>query len=149
MLSRARKYKLGLVLAHQQTGQLSKKLLDEIFGNVSTFIAFNVGHDDAGKLSREYAYEVGIGVEYVDPGEFLRLKTGEAIVKIARTVFPMETYLLPKTADPRRGEYIIERSRRNYGKNGKPGAPEAKVKRPDKILLPQKSPEDIDPKRVF
>jgi hypothetical protein len=44
MLSRARKYKLGLTLAHQQTGQLSKKLLDEIFGNVTSYIAFNLSH---------------------------------------------------------------------------------------------------------
>jgi type IV secretory pathway TraG/TraD family ATPase VirD4 len=42
MLSRSRKYKLGLILAHQQPGQLTKNILQEIFGNVTTIIAFSV-----------------------------------------------------------------------------------------------------------
>jgi Type IV secretion-system coupling protein DNA-binding domain len=36
MLSRARKYELCLILAHQQTGQIPKLLMREILGNVST-----------------------------------------------------------------------------------------------------------------
>ena len=39
MLSRARKYELCLILAHQQTGQIPKLLMREILGNVSTLIA--------------------------------------------------------------------------------------------------------------
>lgn len=41
ILSRARKYKLCLCIGHQQTGQIPQSLLKEIFGNVSTFIAFS------------------------------------------------------------------------------------------------------------
>lgn len=149
ILSRARKYKLGLVLAHQQTGQVSQKLIKEIFGNVTTFMTFNVSHDDAMKLSHEYTYEEGVSMQSVPSGEFLRLKTGEAIAKIGRTVLPLETYLLPNDPDHMRAQQIINRSRRNYGMNG---TPEAHVKRPKQILLPpktQKPPEDIDPQRVF
>ena len=95
ILSRARKYGLGLILAHQQTGQISEKLLKEIFGNVTTFISFSVSSDDARKLSKEYAFEVGQDVDFVPPGEFIRLQTGRALGKIGKTVFPLETYLLP------------------------------------------------------
>ena len=40
LLSRARKYRLGLILAHQQTGQIPLSLLKEIWGNVSTMVSF-------------------------------------------------------------------------------------------------------------
>jgi TraM recognition site of TraD and TraG len=151
ILSRARKYKLGLVLAHQQTGQISQKLLKEIFGNVTTFISFSVSHDDATKLSNEYAIDVGAQVEYLDPGEFIRLKTGEAIGKIGKTVFPLRTILLPTEPHPEKVNFIINRSRKNYS-NG--AAWEVNTKnptRPDRIQLPppQKSPRDIDPQKVF
>src|SRR6266446_1305437 len=153
LLSRARKYNLGLVIAHQQTGQISQKLLREIFGNVSTFISFSVSSEDARKLSQEYAYDVGANVEYVEPGEFIRLKTGQAFVKIGKTVFPLETYLLPTPPNPERVDEIIARSRRNYGQGGDRGTGwDVKVKRPPTIQLPppkKDNGDDIDPQRVF
>jgi len=42
ILSRARKYKMTLVLAHQQTKQIPDHLLHEILGNVATIISFTV-----------------------------------------------------------------------------------------------------------
>jgi type IV secretory pathway TraG/TraD family ATPase VirD4 len=59
ILSRARKYKLGLILAHQRTGQLTKNLLAEIFGNVTTFITFSVAYADAMRLSQQYIMNQG------------------------------------------------------------------------------------------
>lgn len=47
ILARARKYRLGLVLAHQQTSQLSSDMLHEIVGNVGTMVVFKVSHRDA------------------------------------------------------------------------------------------------------
>jgi hypothetical protein len=114
ILSRARKYGLGLALAHQQTGQISQRLLKEIFGNVTTFISFGVSSEDARKLSQEYAYDVGGEIAYVEPGEFVRLRTGEAIGKIGRTVFPLQTILLPTDPHPEKVQFIINRSRKNY-----------------------------------
>jgi hypothetical protein len=151
ILSRARKYKLGLVLAHQQTGQISQKLLKEIFGNVTTFISFSVSHEDAMKLSKEYAYDAGVEVQYIDPGEFIRLRTGEAIGKIGKTVFPLHTVLLPTEPHPEKVNSIINRSRKNYC-NGATWEENTKHQpRPDTIQLPppQKPPDDIDPQRVF
>ena len=124
-----------------------------IFGNVSTFISFNVSHDDATKLSREYAYEADQDIEYVEPGEFLRLKTGEAIAKIGRTVLPLETVLLPQTPDHRRAEHIINRSRKNY--SGQQNYWNVDIQQPNQKRLPPKAntqkpdDDDLDPTRVF
>jgi TraM recognition site of TraD and TraG len=154
ILSRARKYKLCLCIAHQQTGQIPQELLKEIFGNVSTLLAFNVSHDDAVKLAREYAYEAGGVMEYVEPGEFLRLRTGEAIAKIGRTVLPLETVLLPQNPDHLRAEHIINRSRKNY--SGRQNYWNVDIQRPDQKRLPPKAntqkpddDDDLDPTQVF
>jgi hypothetical protein len=108
-------------------------------------------HDDANKLSNEYAYEYGDTVEHTDPGDFLRLKTGQAIGKIGRTVFPLQTLLAPQDPDHRRAEYIIERSRKNYGRGGDEGSGRSADinPRPPKLPSPQKQQPDIKPERVF
>ena len=53
LLSRGRKYKLGLVLAHQYPAQLPTAVQDEILGNVSSIVAFGVGGKDAHIVRRE------------------------------------------------------------------------------------------------
>jgi hypothetical protein len=151
ILSRARKYKLCLCIAHQQTGQLPQNLLKDIFGNVSTFITFNVSSEDARKLAQEYSYEQGGQIDYVEPGEFLRLRTGEAIAKIGRTVLPLETVLLPQNPDHRRAQHIINRSRRNYSGND---SWNVDTRPPDNKQLPPKrdkqdDDDDLDPTQVF
>ncbi len=55
MLSEVRKYKLGLVLAHQFTGQLSEKVRQAVFGNVATRIILGVGSEDAERLKLDIA----------------------------------------------------------------------------------------------
>lgn len=59
ILSEARKYGLGLVIAHQYIGQLSKKgdttIKDAVFGNVGTMITFKVGSEDAEFLKKEFS----------------------------------------------------------------------------------------------
>lgn len=150
ILSRARKYKLGLILAHQQTGQLSPDLMRDILGNVSTLLTFNVSHDDAVKLSREYVKGQGAAMEYMPPGELLSLKTGEAWGKIGKSCFFLSTALAPQQPDFQRAMEVIQRSRKNYGAGG---VWEAEVKRPPKNppkQLPEKGTEEPpDPSEVF
>jgi len=55
ILSEARKYRLGLVLAHQYTSQLPEGIRDAIFGNVGTLLSFAVGPDDARFLASQFA----------------------------------------------------------------------------------------------
>lgn len=52
MLSELRKFKVGLVLAGQHCSQVSKAVLDSIFGNVGTMIIFRIGVQDAPLMSR-------------------------------------------------------------------------------------------------
>ncbi len=64
ILSEARKYRLGLVVAHQYLGQLHKSdaltksdvnLKDAIFGNVGTLLSYKVGPEDAEFLAKQFA----------------------------------------------------------------------------------------------
>jgi hypothetical protein len=55
MLSEARKYGLGLVLAHQHLSQIDADVSDAIFGNVGSLVAFRVGVKDAPRLQRMLA----------------------------------------------------------------------------------------------
>jgi hypothetical protein len=57
MLSELRKYRVGLVLAHQFAAQLEEEVKDAIFGNVGTLIAFRVGPDDARVLHKQFSPE--------------------------------------------------------------------------------------------
>ena len=54
ILAEARKYKLGLFLAHQYIDQLNEKIRSAIFGNVGTVISFRVGAADAEYLAKEF-----------------------------------------------------------------------------------------------
>ena len=51
ILSQARSYHLGLVLAHQTTAQISDSLLEEITGNCGTQMAGRISGKDASKLA--------------------------------------------------------------------------------------------------
>jgi len=55
MLAELRKYRVGLVLAHQYLGQLEPAVRDAVLGNVGTLISFRVGAQDAPLIARELA----------------------------------------------------------------------------------------------
>ncbi len=64
ILSEARKYRLGLVLAHQYLGQLHKSdsltksdlnLKDAIFGNVGSIMSYKIGPEDAEMMAKQFA----------------------------------------------------------------------------------------------
>jgi len=55
ILSEARKYKLGLTVAHQFIAQLDESIKDAVFGNVGSIAAFRVGPDDANVLEHQFA----------------------------------------------------------------------------------------------
>ena len=54
MLSELRKYRVGLILAHQHLSQLDPAIQDAVFGNVGTIVSFRVGAADAAYLAREF-----------------------------------------------------------------------------------------------
>lgn len=65
ILSEARKYELGLIMAHQYIGQLvgktaaydqaSTKMRDAVFGNVGSILSFKIGAEDAEYMAKEMA----------------------------------------------------------------------------------------------
>lgn len=55
ILSEARKYKLGLSVAHQFIAQLDQGIRDSVFGNVGSMAAFRVGNEDAQFLEKQFA----------------------------------------------------------------------------------------------
>lgn len=54
ILSQARKYKLGLIVAHQYVKQMTEIVHDAIFGNVGTMIAYRIGAEDADAFEKEF-----------------------------------------------------------------------------------------------
>src|SRR3989441_12284116 len=58
MLSEMRKYRLGLVLAHQYLSQVEEATRDAILGNVGTMISFRIGLTDALLLEKEFYPEL-------------------------------------------------------------------------------------------
>lgn len=54
ILAQSRKYKLGLIVAHQYVKQMTDVVRDAVFGNVGTMIAFRVGAEDGEALEKEF-----------------------------------------------------------------------------------------------
>ncbi len=121
ILSEARKYRLGLVLANQYLGQLeemtptgkSTKVRDAIFGNVGTIIVFRVGAEDAEFLEKEFSPECTAEdlVNLAKYNIYIKLM----IDGIASPPFSAET--LPPFNPPKKShrEKIIKVSRERYG----------------------------------
>jgi Type IV secretion-system coupling protein DNA-binding domain len=114
LLAGARKYGLGLVLAHQDLRQLEGKapeVASALLGNAGTRIAFRVGDRDAKALSE--------GLSFFGPADLMSLRVGEAIARIDNSQGDcnLKTQLLPavatETAAERR-EAITARSRERY-----------------------------------
>lgn len=55
ILSEARKYGLGLTIAHQYIAQLPEEVRDAVIGNVGTMILFRVGTPDGESLQKEFS----------------------------------------------------------------------------------------------
>jgi len=111
ILSGARKYGLGLVLAHQDMQQVSKADADiasSLLANAATRICFKLGEADAKRLQE--------GFSSFSSDDLQQLNTGEAIVRVNTRdadfnldVVPYE----PNTADSFVSE-IVEHSRNTY-----------------------------------
>jgi hypothetical protein len=114
ILSGARKYNFGLVLAHQEMQQLmsrNRDLANSVISNPGTRICFRLGDFDAKKLEE--------GFSFFDFSDLLNLGIGEAIVRIERADhdFNIKT-MVPPQIDPevarRRREQVINRCREKY-----------------------------------
>jgi len=114
LLSGARKYGLGLTLAHQDLRQLEAKapeVASALMANAGTRVVFRVGERDAKALAE--------GLSFFGPADLLSLRVGEAVARIdnAQGDCNLATRLMP-AVDPRvaseRREAITARSRERY-----------------------------------
>jgi hypothetical protein len=113
ILSGARKYRVGLILAHQELGQLQRdsEVSSAVMSNPYTRIVFRVGDDDARKLADGFAF--------FEARDLQNLETGQAVVRIERSDFdfnlsiplPTEPYALEAAG---RRQEVIAASRERY-----------------------------------
>lgn len=115
ILSGARKYGLGLVLAHQDLDQLVYKdaeLANSVLSNPYTRICFRCGDKDAAKLESSFSF--------FDASDLQNLSIGHAIARVGQKDhdFNLTFDLLP-VVDQRQTEahlrVIIEHCRNTYG----------------------------------
>ena len=114
ILSGARKYGLGLILAQQELQHLARdrEVSSAVLNNAATRICFRVGDDDAKKLAEGFAT--------FEAAEIRILAEGEAIVRIERSDadFNLKVPLteLPSAEDAARiRKQIVAESRTRYG----------------------------------
>ncbi|MHB8581255.1 MAG: type IV secretory system conjugative DNA transfer family protein [Ignavibacteriaceae bacterium] len=115
ILSGARKYHLGLILAHQDLHQLFETdsgLANAIISNAGTRVCFRIGDFDAQKLQG--------GFSHFDTSDLQNLSIGEAVVRVERSDYDFNLKTrLPAVIDSKvaltNKEKIIEISRQNYG----------------------------------
>ena len=72
ILSGARKYKLGITIAHQELGQIQDgSLLNSVLSNPKTRISFRLGDNDAKKLEAGFSYFEQSDLQSLDRGEVI------------------------------------------------------------------------------
>ena len=114
ILSGARKYRLGLTLAHHELHQLKRSADVEsaVMSHPFTRIVFRVGDDDAKKLAE--------GFSFFEPGDLKNLETGQAIARVERSDFDFNLSVPPpdqidETQASNRRQEVITASREKYG----------------------------------
>ena len=114
ILSGARKYRIGLTLAHHELHQLQRnpEVASAVMTHPYTRIVFRVGDDDAKKLAE--------GFSYFESKDLRNLETGQAVCRIERSDFDFNlTIPLPDKPDEAaavtRRQEVITCSREKYG----------------------------------
>ncbi len=114
ILSGARKYRIGLTLAHHELHQLQRnpEVASAVMSHPFTRIVFRVGDEDARKL--------GDGFSFFEARDLKNLETGQAIARVERSDFDFNlTVPLPETQDEaeasNRRQEVITASREKYG----------------------------------
>lgn len=115
ILSGARKYHLGLILAHQDMQQLQKydsELASSVVVNAGTRICFRLGDTDAKRFAS--------GFSYFEAQDLENLRVGEAIVRIEQPShdFNLSALALPEMPEEdakEKSDAAISASRQTYG----------------------------------
>ncbi len=113
ILSEARKYKLGLTIAHQFIAQLDENIKDAVFGNVGSLAAFRTGPEDAQFLEQQFA-------PTFTASDLMQVPNRNAYMRMLANGSPTQPFsmstLAPQEVDPSRVATLIEQSYAQYGK---------------------------------
>jgi len=113
ILAEARKYRLGMIFAHQFIGQLAEETKKAVFGNVGSMLVFRVGPDDAKYLITQFE-------PVFDEGDLVNLDNFNAVLRLlidgeTSKPFNIITYP-PNQGNEKMAELIKELSRKTYGR---------------------------------
>lgn len=113
ILSEARKYKLGLTVAHQFIAQLEPSIRDAVFGNVGSMVTFRVGPDDGEFLAHQFE-------PVFSANDLMNIPNRNAYVRVLANGSPTSPFsiktLAPADPDPTRVELMIEQSYAMFGR---------------------------------
>ncbi len=112
ILSEARKYKLGLTIAHQFIAQIDEGIKDAVFGNVGSLAAFRVGPEDAEFLAQQFD-------PVFDASDLMNIENWNAYVRLLASGTPTKPFsfhtLPPHETDMQYANELIEHSYNLYG----------------------------------
>jgi type IV secretory pathway TraG/TraD family ATPase VirD4 len=113
ILSEARKYGLGLTVAHQFLKQIPDNISDSLFGNVGSIVSFRVSSEDASVMSRHFEPFVGsYDLANLDAREFYAKMLVKGQVK---DPLSLRTVYTPDAVIHKGGvEYLYKLSRAKY-----------------------------------
>ena len=116
ILSEARKYGLGLVLAHQFIKQIPANISDSLFWNVGTLVSFRISSEDAIFMKNQFD-------PFLDAYDLANLSQREAYCKMivkweVKDPFSIRTLYVPdKQIDTNYIDSIYELSRKRYSRS--------------------------------
>jgi Type IV secretion-system coupling protein DNA-binding domain len=114
ILSSARKYGLGLILTHQELGQIDdSKTLNSVISNPNIRICFRLGDIDAKRLKG--------GFSSFEESDLQNLGIGEAIMRVGSNTndFNIRTFPMPEhdvQNSMKIKEFIIQKTQKRYSK---------------------------------
>ena len=120
ILSEARKYRLGLNLAHQYIGQLvnknDEKIKNAVFGNVGTMVSYKIGAQDAEFMGKEFA-------PVFSEQDLINIDKFQAVMKLSIDTQPSKAFSIKpvnpflEAGDPDVGAAYKQLSRLKYGRD--------------------------------
>lgn len=114
ILSEARKYKLGLTVAHQFIAQLDETIRDAVFGNVGSMAAFRVGPEDSAVLEKQFA-------PTFSASDLMNIENRNAYMRILASGTPTPPFSMrtmkPHDTNVEYAQELIEYSLLQYGRS--------------------------------
>lgn len=101
ILSEARKYKLGLTVAHQFIAQLDKNIKDAVFGNVGSLAIFRTGPEDAEFLSQQFE-------PTFDANDIMNIENRNAIARILSHGTPTNPFTIRTMTPPKTDASVLQ-----------------------------------------